>query len=646
MKTPKHDWYLPLLSGGEARGLNDAGIESFKDPRHLARETVQNIIDAQDPSSKGPATVHFEILDLPAVEFPECASFKNIFEACNKVVKQDADARAVSFMKSGSSLLASRSSMKVLRIRDENTTGLDGSDDDPSSRWYRLVRGQGTARSEGAGGGTYGIGQRAPFAFSGIRTIFYSTMVAGEQRRFMGKFILCSCDHPDQKVPTQNIGYFGEHTGRDAAPVKSITDPGAIPAFFRRQTIGTDVYIMGFTLNKLGKVAIRSVLIDFYAAILHEKVVVVVQDGSNSTRIDRKTIQKWIADELNKPDLDASEKAELKMAHFGVEAMMAGSPYEECIKKLGKVKLFVCRSDDATNKVSYMRSPRMRIQSKSCNKLRGYQAVVLVDEDLGNEYLKNLENPEHDIWHHEQAAHWSDAERREAKQVLRALYKFVRDKLEQIRGESSENAEDIPELSRFLPAEDDDLGDETLGPEESNDHVKEETPRKIPRTSQRVAVVASEDPRESEMRIPKPGEGDGDEEGPNGPLRLPKGKKVRRRKKRNGPGDEGGDGPGGRALTRRDVGFRSWKPSGASMGTYIIVVSPRTDSSGSLVLRAMGETAIAIVDIRAAKDLDSGQSQQVSGGRITPLVLKKDTPRRFEITIDSDVDVALALEGS
>jgi hypothetical protein len=49
-------WSFPLNNDGREDGLNDPGIETFKDNplSSLAREIPQNSIDASDNSSKNP----------------------------------------------------------------------------------------------------------------------------------------------------------------------------------------------------------------------------------------------------------------------------------------------------------------------------------------------------------------------------------------------------------------------------------------------------------------------------------------------------------------------------------------------------------------------------------------------------------------
>ena len=659
------DWYLPLANGGETGGLNDPGIESFKDPRHLARETVQNIIDAHDPESGGTATVRFDILNMPVSSMPGIETFKRIFAACHQRVRSGGDGgdspktKSAKFMLRGSQQLESEAEMPVLRIRDTNTFGLMGSDDDTTSRWYRLVRGQGDAQIEGAGGGTYGIGQRAPFAFTNIRTVFYSTKTREGSSRFMGKFILCSCEHPDERDPetggpllTQKIGYYGMLTGNSGSPVSSIVDSSRIPEFFRRSDIGTDVYIMGFTVEDLRTAALRSMLTDFYAAIVHDMIRVVVAHGECETVIDSGNIREMMAQELQHPNLKGGEKRRLQMARNCLEALLADMPITAEVEKLGTVRLYVHRADESSgrpsNKVSYMRTPRMRVQSKSCNKLRGYDAVLLVDEPEGNNYLAALENPEHDRWHHTEASHWSEEARAEAQRVLSALYEFIRSSLDRIRGESGTEAEDIPELSRFLPSEDDDYGMEVSGGDESERHVDEETPREVPKPIP-VKVVVAPPPKKTEADQPEAGDGLGDGDGQTGTGHEDgtRGKEGRRDGDEvgDGSGERGGEEEGGRILTRRDIGFRSWRPSASAPGVYRIRLSPKTTVNGAIQLRARGETGLQGVRVLGASDLDAGgRSLAVTAGQLDPFEFQQGVARNIEVLIDGDVDVALTME--
>lgn len=59
---PEMKWYFPPTAGGSEEGLEDAALTYFKsDPHHyVARETIQNSLDAKDEKKTGePVVVEF-----------------------------------------------------------------------------------------------------------------------------------------------------------------------------------------------------------------------------------------------------------------------------------------------------------------------------------------------------------------------------------------------------------------------------------------------------------------------------------------------------------------------------------------------------------------------------------------------------------
>ena len=136
-------WFSSYLSGGERKGINDAGLRGFMNRSAIARETCQNVVDAHERESGGVATVEFELLTLPVEEIPGIDEFRRYFMSCREYELGDGDGGGDStakFFQRGEALLES-DSVPVLRIRDFNTTGLTGDDEDAGSRWSRLVRG-------------------------------------------------------------------------------------------------------------------------------------------------------------------------------------------------------------------------------------------------------------------------------------------------------------------------------------------------------------------------------------------------------------------------------------------------------------------------------------------------------------------------
>ena len=60
-------WRFPPTNGGRIDGFNDPGIAHFNGaPSSLARETIQNSLDARANSSE-PVHVDFELIELSRV---------------------------------------------------------------------------------------------------------------------------------------------------------------------------------------------------------------------------------------------------------------------------------------------------------------------------------------------------------------------------------------------------------------------------------------------------------------------------------------------------------------------------------------------------------------------------------------------------
>jgi len=316
-KRPKFEdcWFFPLLSGGEEAGLNDPGIENFKKSHSLGRETIQNIGDARSKEAieKGePALADFDLLHMPVVDLPGAERFKLILERCRDYTnrrftkRKDRETNGLEFFNRAVELLEGKT-LPVLRIRDRNTTGLLGSDDekDKDRPWWRLIRGQGYSSREGVAGGTYGIGQRAPFAFSSLRTVIYYTRLPKAEEAFIAKAILCSFPHPDSEELTQNKGWYCrlDKTAKDPAKWTKwagIRDPSAIPSHFRRDEVGTDLYIVGFQGGRDWKRELRrSVLRHFFAAIQQGALEVrIAEEGEPPSVLSKETLMAAVKQEI------------------------------------------------------------------------------------------------------------------------------------------------------------------------------------------------------------------------------------------------------------------------------------------------------------------------------------------------------------
>ena len=238
MPKPKQGWNFPLNDDGQENGLNDPGIETFKDHplSSLAREVLQNSSDASDDSGR-PVTVHFELFTIPAKQLPGFADFKKTLQACADYWKQSK--ATDKFVKDALDVLA-KPELSILKISDYNTTGLTvGVKGDRNSDWFMLTKSVGASDKNDGKLGSFGIGKHAPYACSDLRCVFYGTRDTTSTTAAQGVAKLVT--HRVGKSSTHGTGYFGITTGNRPMPNFS-----ALPDLFARKKTGADVYIMGF----------------------------------------------------------------------------------------------------------------------------------------------------------------------------------------------------------------------------------------------------------------------------------------------------------------------------------------------------------------------------------------------------------------
>jgi len=209
--SEKIGWVFPSSDGGELDGYNDPGIAHFKGSplSSLAREILQNSLDAAK-NSDSEIHVSFELIELGIEDIGGHELLDSVNTCLSQAVDdEDEDILTISELKEASRLL-NNDKINCLRISDRDTTGLQG------KYWKALVKMRGTSRKKATGaGGTHGLGKNAPFAVSGLRTIFYWTCyMEGKDfvEKMQGKSILMS--HRDATGnETQGTGFYGYRDG-------------------------------------------------------------------------------------------------------------------------------------------------------------------------------------------------------------------------------------------------------------------------------------------------------------------------------------------------------------------------------------------------------------------------------------------------
>src|SRR4030065_1036159 len=76
-------WFCPENNQGQESGFHDAGVETFRGNlnHYLAREILQNSVDAQDDKSS-PVIVEFGVIDLPRNLLPGQSELVRTLKSC------------------------------------------------------------------------------------------------------------------------------------------------------------------------------------------------------------------------------------------------------------------------------------------------------------------------------------------------------------------------------------------------------------------------------------------------------------------------------------------------------------------------------------------------------------------------------------
>lgn len=604
-------WHFPNLDHGEADGLADPLLEYFEGNHewYIARETIQNSLDARFDSEK-PVLVVFEKTQLLRKQVPGIAELKLRMQACLEQISET-DEKAKSYLEKALSIL-SQNLISILKIGDFNTIGLDGSDDDKTGRWFRLVRSVGVNMMTGVGGGSFGIGKGAPIAASSIRTVFYSTL-NGNEHVFQGKTRLIT--HEFHGKEYRGTGFFG------IDGYKSVRDPSLIPQGFDRDVQGTDVYIIAYDLNHEDwrQELAKSILENFWFAIYSGDLEVKLVDEADEVKIQLPTL----FENLRKYSPDD--------AFFYYMAVIAPERSEEKqLVTLGTCKLFIRKGELYPKSIAFMRKPKMVVKKKKFRILHdNFAGVFLCEDNKGNLILREMEPPEHDTWSWER-----HSDQKFAKKADSEINEWIIETLREMDNVDIGEAEDIPGIDRFLPYEDDSVsynGITNMQP--SADSFLEESPEEI--GAERSEI---EDEVEDFVQHPKIAQRtSGNESGFSGT-------------RGNGKGGTGGksggveDGNSISLINTSNLQFRIISLRKDSIIEYCLIIDPLTDQKGAVNIVGVGDDANYPVPLGYAKSWDEKIQYNIASSFITNLELYKGKKQKIKIGLLSNKKYALGLE--
>ena len=451
-------WCFPSSNGGEKQGLNNSGIETFKDTpvKSLAREICQNSLDAAHNGKT--VKVEFNTFSIDSDLFPDKKGFNDILNKCKDYWENNQKSKNF-FCHAIDKLTAAK--ISFLRISDFNTTGLRGSNLKPGSDWDNLINSSGSSEKGESKGGSFGIGKNAPFACSDFRTVFYSTYDIDGIKANKGVSKLTSFKISVNKDGSDNIsqgtGYYGIDNGYSITHANEMLN---LDKSFERKEYGTDIYIAGFSNSSEDFKAniIAEVLDGFLMAIWDNKLEVVV----NSYNVNKFTLNDVVTT-YKKSLSDTTVQNYEILSDEKTNWITLPFEYPKGFS-MGNIKLAFAIKYDGSNKISMIRSSGMKIMDRAglCPSLR-FSGIGIIEGDELNTFLRNLENPAHTKWLSERY----EKNPSMAKALLKELFDLITAKLQEEAAKTFSGEIDIEGAGEYLPDEDIDV-----------DEGKEKAPQK------------------------------------------------------------------------------------------------------------------------------------------------------------------------
>lgn len=495
--------FLPNTAG-EAEGLNDAGIATFKDKPFaaVARETGQNSRDARD-NSDAPVKLTFDLFTVPSSQFPSLGDYRSAIEICLAKASKGKNEKDIGFFKQALKALAAPD-IRIMRIADFNTLGVRGPCVE-GKPFHTLTKADGVSvKSDVASGGSFGIGKSAVSALSDIQTVFFSTRYAdddGDHVLCMGKTQLISHTGSDGEEKRRK-GYWGKVAG--FMPLEDAKD---IPAWLLRDEQGTSIYSVCPRENRADwryEMA-ATILINFFAAIQRKEMEFEIDKGF--LKINRGTIEELFAN----PDINKAVGQMKARALFDAARLLHTCIIDDqatiCtleIPDLGKINLRVLLRDGLGYTIGVIRNG-MYITDNLANfgepfkRWPLHREFAVVIEPAGvheSEWFKRLENPSHNDLSAEQIN--DPALRERGQKAFELLAGEIRRLIRNLAKSEPASSTELDELNDFFAS------DETR----TEDDAGETDPRALKPTTVKAA------PRKPRRKVNQPKGVDEDVDGP------------------------------------------------------------------------------------------------------------------------------------
>lgn len=458
------------LGASDKVGVNDVGIGVFKKKPYigLTKEILQNSTDAPDLSlPKGtPVKVRFELVYIDRDDIPDVERLNSAIHKCYEYYPSGDDGEKLKRIKDAAERYLDHPGMvPVLKISDYNTTGLRGVLAEKGSNWSGLVRERSATNKTSNSSGAFGVGKFAPFTFSSLRTVFYSTKTIEGETAFQGKALLTT--FKENNILKHNIGLFADITSDNFDAVLSIDD---IAPVFRRKEYGTDIFVLGFEKEAdwMEQSAI-SVIEYFFYSIFKGNLEVEIAEDAKIISITQSNLGEMINHFHNycelhmKDDVTFQFTAPLYWNLLNSTHKIIKKPFVYKGKNMGEYELYLLTGDDVVDKkVLEMRQAGMKIREDTAFRIQMNFTAIFIATGAGaasnnpsdniSSFLRKCENQAHDDW----AADEYPEAKEMAKDIINKIHSIILAAVKEEMPDFGKDSVDAFGLSEFLPNEETD----------------------------------------------------------------------------------------------------------------------------------------------------------------------------------------------
>lgn len=460
-------WHFAPQMGGREDGPNDPMQDNFKKTPYasLIRESIQNSLDVPLDETQ-PVRMEFSISRIRAREYANFFQLKKHAQGCIKHFNNNDDAKTtyqpiIDYFDS----LGEFDDLSYIKVADYNTRGMDYEKGDTSKPFYAFVRAAGvSSKKDASAGGSFGFGKAAYFYISPLRTIFVSTQTEEGKHFFEGVSSLCTHELENEDGLFVSVGYYDNNEG------EPVTNVDNIPVRFRRSEPGTNIYLLGIDASDkeaINTEMIEAVLRNFWLAIYEGRLEVVI----NSIEISKSNLHELMVKYFSGEHDTVRRENNYNPIPYLEAIMNAGNDnhhimFEDTLPIIGHVRFFAFKAKKATDKILYMRKPLMLVKARRTQSSNGFYGVFICDDETGNEFLRNTENPAHNEW---KSANWRENGKihPQGRAAIDDVDNYIIEVMERMFSSKASEIQNIQGLEEFLyiPTaidDDDDFENESL----------------------------------------------------------------------------------------------------------------------------------------------------------------------------------------